>query len=107
LEETGMGVMDTGARERARTLFGTTSGTVAGELARSVMLFKSFSFSMMMKHWARAAAMPGGGATAAYVARLLVTGTIMGALATQLRDVASGKDPANIAEPQFWGESFL
>lgn len=107
LEETGMGVMDTGARERARMMFGTQSGTAAGELLRSVFLFKSFSFSMMMKHWARAAAMPTGTSTAAYVARLLVTGTIMGALATQLRDVAAGKNPANIAEPRFWGESFL
>lgn len=107
LEETGMGVMDTGARERASMLFGTTPGTVAGELTRSAFLFKSFSLSMMMKHWARAAAMPTGGATASYVARLAVAGTIMGALATQLRNVVSGKDPANVAEPQFWGEAAL
>ncbi len=107
LEETGMGVMDTGARERASMLFGTTPGTIAGELTRSALLFKSFSMSMMMKHWARAAAMPTGGATAGYVARLAVAGTIMGALATQLRNVVSGKDPANVAEPQFWGEAAL
>lgn len=107
LEETGMGVMDTGARERASMLFGTTPGTAAGELTRSAFLFKSFAFSMMMKHWARAAAMPTGGGTAAYAARLLVTGTVMGALATQLRNLSSGKDPANTAEPRFWGEAFL
>jgi hypothetical protein len=107
LEETGMGVMDTGARERARALFGTQAGTVWGELARSTMLFKSFSFSMMMKHWARAASLPSGSATASYVTRLLVAGTVMGALATQIRNVTSGKDPANMAEPKFWGESFL
>lgn len=115
LEETGMGVMDTGARERASMLFGSTAGTVAGELTRSALLFKSFSASMMMKHWARASSMPegsgsalfGGNGKAQYAATLLVTGTIMGALATQLRNVISGKNPANMAEPQFWGESFL
>lgn len=107
LEETGMGVMDTGARERASMLFGTTPGTIAGELTRSALLFKSFSASMMMKHWARAASMPTGSSAAQYAATLLVTGTIMGALATQLRNVISGKNPTNMAEPQFWGESFL
>lgn len=107
LEETGMGVMDTGARERSGALFGTTAGTVDGELIRSALLFKSFALSMMTKHWARAASMPTGGATASYVARIAVAGTIMGALATQLRNLASGKDPANVAEPRFWAEAAL
>lgn len=107
LEETGMGVMDTGARERASMLFGTTPGTAAGELTRSAFLFKSFAVSMMLKHWARAASLPSGQATAAYAARLFVAGTVMGAVATQLRNLAAGKDPANVAEPRFWGESIL
>lgn len=107
LEETGMGVMDTGARERVGMTFGTQAGTAAGELTRAAFLFKSFSWSMMMKHWSRAAAMPTASDRANYAARILVTGTVLGALATQLRNLASGKDPANIAEPQFWGESFL
>lgn len=107
LEETGMGVMDTGARERVGMTFGTKAGTAAGELTRAAFLFKSFSWSMMMKHWARAAAMPTAADRANYAARILVTGTVLGALATQLRNLASGKDPANVAEPQFWGESFL
>lgn len=107
LEETGMGVMDTGPRERTAMQFGTQAGTVAGELTRSALLFKSFSASMMMKHWARAASMPTGSSKAQYAATLLVTGTVLGALATQLRNVTSGKNPANMAEPQFWGESLL
>ena len=107
LEETGMGVMDTGARERASMLFGTTAGTGAGELTRAAFLFKSFAYSMMMKHWGRAGMMPTGTDRAQYAARLLVMGTIMGAVATQLRNLTSGKDPANIAEPRFWAESAL
>lgn len=107
LEETGMGVMDTGARERVGMTFGTKAGTTAGELTRAAFLFKSFSWSMMMKHWSRAASMPTASDRAQYAARILVTGTVLGALATQLRNLASGKDPANVAEPQFWGESFL
>jgi hypothetical protein len=107
LEEVGMGVMDTGSRERTRLLYGGQAGTLAGELTRSAMLFKSFSASMMMKHWTRAASMPTGSSAAQYAATLLVTGTIMGALASQMRNVSSGKNPANMAEPSFWGEALL
>jgi len=85
LEETGMGVMDTGARERAGMFLGTQAGTVSGELTRAALLFKSFSFSMMQKHWARAGMMETGMDRAQYVARLMVAGTIMGAVANQLR----------------------
>jgi hypothetical protein len=106
LEETGMGVMDSGVRERTRMTFGTTKGTVMGELARSTMLFKGFSASMMMKHWTRAKQMEGA-SSAMYAARLIVMGTILGGVATQLRNLAGGKDPANIVEPKFWGEAVL
>jgi hypothetical protein len=107
LEETGMGVMDTGARERAGVFYSGKSGTVGGELLRSVMLFKSFGLSMMQKHWARAASLEGNAAVANYAARIIVGGTILGAVANQLRNITSGKDPSNVAEPQFWGESLL
>lgn len=107
LEETGMGVMDTGARERLRMTFGTTAGTTAGELTRALMLFKGFSASMMMKHWARAQDMPTTAGAWTYGARLVVAGTIMGALANQLRNLTAGKNPENIAEPQFWGTALL
>jgi hypothetical protein len=107
LEEIGMGVMDTGVRERTAMRFGTQAGTKAGELIRSMLLFKGFSASMMMKHWARASDMPTASAKGMYAARLLVTGTIMGAVATQLRNLAAGKNPQNVAEPQFWGEATL
>lgn len=107
LEETGMGVMDTGARERLRMTFGTTAGTTAGELTRAAMLFKGFSVSMMQKHWARAADMPTTSSAWMYGARLVVAGTVMGALANQLRNLAAGKDPENIVEPKFWGTSVL
>lgn len=107
LEEVGMGVMDTGARERARMALGTQAGTMGGELVRSGMLFKGFSASMMMKHWARAASMPTGTDAAAYAARLVVMGTVMGAVANQLRTMVAGKDPPNIVEPRFWMEAAL
>lgn len=107
LEELGMGVMDTGARERAGMFLGTQSGTPSGELYRSALLFKSFAWSMMQKHWARAGAMPTALDRWNYASRLIVGGAALAAVAVQLRNLDSGKDPENMASPKFWGQSLL
>ena len=107
LEEVGMGVMDTGARERVGLTLGTQAGSLGGELTRGVMLFKSFSASMIMKHYARAGAMPTGTDKATYYAILVGVGMIAGAIAGQLRHLANGENPANMADPRFWMESAM
>lgn len=107
LEEAGMGAMDTGGRQRVALNFGTTKGTWGGELLRSALLFKSFAASMMMKHWARAATMPGMGSKFGYVAPLIVYGTLIAALGNQLRNVLAGKDPTNMASVPFWGSAVM
>lgn len=108
LEEQSMGVMESGARQRAWMAGvgqgGGTAGAVAGELAKSAMLFKGFSFAMMQKHWTRAGSMDG---TANYAARLITIGSIAGAAALQLQALARGEDPPNVAEPKFWAKAVL
>jgi hypothetical protein len=107
LEEVGMGVMDTGARERVSLTLGTQAGSVGGELTRGVMLFKSFSASMIMKHYARADAMPTGTDKATYYATLVAIGMLAGAVAGQIRHLINGENPANMADPRFWMESMM
>jgi hypothetical protein len=107
LEDAGMGAMDTGARQRIMTSIGTTKGTWAGELWQSAMLFKSFSFSMMYKHWMRAASMPGAGSKFGYMAPLIIYGAALAALGNQLRVLLAGKDPENMASPKFWTAALL
>ncbi len=111
LEETNMGVMQQGARQRASLAgVGTTGGTAAavgGELLRSSMLFKGFSAAMMQKHWTRAGSLPTGAGTAGYMARLFTIGTIAGGVALELQALARGEDPPNIVEPKFWGKAIL
>lgn len=107
LEETSLGVTDTGARERAIMTFGTKKGTYGGELVRSAMLFKGFSASLMLKHWNRATDLATAADRWSYGARLVVMSTILGAIAIQLRSMLNGQDPRNIAEPMFWGEAAL
>lgn len=108
LEEVGMGVMESGAAQRywaaGMGQSGGTAGAVAGELLRSSMLFKGFSFAMMQKHWTRAASMD---STAGYAARLITVGTLAGGAALTLQALTRGEDPPNIAEPLFWGKAAL
>lgn len=106
MEEMGMGVMDSGIRQRAGKMLGTAAGTPAGELLRSALLFKSFAFSMTGKHWARMMDLPPS-MSWKYGATLATVGTAMGALALQLRNIASGKDPENMVSPQFWGSAIM
>jgi hypothetical protein len=105
LEESTAAVMEQGVRERTRTRMGVMPGTHMGELASSLMLFKGFSVTMMMKHWARAKTMPTGTDRALYVARLLTAGTVMGALGIQLNNLAKGQDPENMASWRFWAHA--
>lgn len=107
LEEAGMGAMDTGARQRVWMQLGTTKGTAGGEFVKSVLLFKSFAASMMMKHWGRAGAMDSIGGKFAYMAPLIVYGTITAALGNQIRNLLLGKDPDSVLSPKFWGAALL
>lgn len=116
LEEAGMGAMDTGPRQRVLMTGGAARGTVAGELARSVGLFKGFAASMMMKHWTRAASMPGFTGKVAYLAPLIVFGTAIAAARNQIVNLLSGENPNNMVsdnpytlglDPKFWGAAAL
>jgi len=105
MDEVGAAVMEQGIRERVSKRIGTTPGTHLGELGSSLMLFKGFSFAMVGKHWARAGTMPTGTDRAQYVARLLTVGTVMGATALQLNNLAKGQDPENMASWRFWAHA--
>jgi hypothetical protein len=109
-EEAGMGAMDTGPRQKLSLTRGTQRGTVPGEIWRSMMLFKGFAASMMMKHWARAADMPGVSAKIKYMAPLFIYGTALAAVGNQIRNLISGADPENMNPKQnlaFWGKALL
>jgi hypothetical protein len=90
------------------TFGGQERGTFAGELGRSVMLFKGFPIAMMSRHWGRVlnADMTLASRTE-YVASLAVGLTVFGAMAIQLKDLRDGKDPRDMTSPKFWGAAFM
>ncbi|HCM6591341.1 TPA: hypothetical protein N3034_003505 [Klebsiella quasipneumoniae] len=104
-EEVDMAVITPGAREQLFTGGGLQRGTWKGELTRSVFLFKSFPISVVLRHWTRAMGMSSAGGRAVYIAAFLASTTMLGALSQQLNDMASGRNPREMAGKdagKFW-----
>lgn len=99
LEEVDTAVITPRASERAKMLqfFGDPQrGTIGGELARSVLLFKSFPLAMLQRHWRRAWAQPGTASRVKYAATMLGLTTIAGMASVQISQLLMGKDPKNM-----------
>ena len=97
----------------AQTWNGTQAGTGLGELARSVMLFKSFPIAMITRHWRRMLDAPqvGDGSMpmlanrVAYMGALTTSTMALGAISLQSVQIANGKDPIDMHgehAPKFW-----
>lgn len=94
------------------TMGGQQAGTYGGELARTVMQFKSFPIAMMTRHWRRmlegdhdATGAPMLANRAAYGFALLATATGLGAVATQEKQMLAGKDPIDMTQGRFWAKA--
>lgn len=94
----------------------TQRGTVRGELARSVMQFKSFPIAMVSRHWRRMLEAPQVGDGSApmlanrvmYAGALMLTTTALGAIASQAKQIIAGKDPIDMTGPhaaKFWAKA--
>jgi len=97
------------ATKLAASAGGMSRGTVRGELARSVMQFKSFPIAMISRHWRRMLEAPQGAAGAPMLANKLMYGaammtslTALGAIAFQTKQMVQGKDPIDMTSPKFW-----
>jgi hypothetical protein len=109
-EETGMGVMETGARQRAQVdkFMGGDENKVLGQVGRSVMLFKTFSASMVLKHWERMGSMQTLGSKAVYGTILAVYGTaIAAAINALVRPFVNGQDPPDMTKAKPWMAAML
>lgn len=96
LEEQNVAVIEPGARERAGTA-ALRAGTLQGELWRSVMLFKSFPHAMLLRHVERGLkAYEGTAGKVGYLASLIALQTLFGAVAMEVNDIISGRDPRNL-----------
>ena len=93
LDEQGMAVVEAGLRERTWMSPGTRKGTAMGEIMKSMLQFKSFSTSFLMRHGSRTMAQQGIKGKAAYAIPLIAMTTVLGGLVVQLKELANGNDP--------------
>lgn len=97
LEEQDIAVIEPGARERSMIQAGTVKGTVKGELVRSFFQFKTFPISMLMRHWQRGTGLYSTTrGKVGYLATLVAAQTVMGAIAMEINDILSGRNPRNL-----------
>lgn len=97
LEEQDIAVIEPGARERVLTQAGTERGTWKGEIVRSFFQFKTFPISMIMRHWQRGMGMYSTTkGKAGYIGTLLAAQTVLGAVAMEVNDMLTGKDPRSL-----------
>ncbi len=112
-DESEYAVMNPDIATRAiQTWGGQQAGTGVGELARATMQFKSFPIAMISRHWRRilesqasADGSPAMANKAAYTAALAITGTALGAIAFQTKQVTQGKDPVDMTTSKFWSRA--
>lgn len=76
-------------------------GTLRGEIGRSAVQFKSFGLSVVLSQTKQIMSMQTGHA-ARYAGGLIISTTLMGAIAMQLKALAAGKDPRPMQDTDFW-----
>lgn len=105
-------IVTPGWRERAQFYADLQRGTVKGEIARSVLQFKSFPWAYLQRGMDAVANMDGPVPKAAMISYLMLSTTIAGAMIIQVREMLAAKDPRKMFEnpksmAKFWGSAFL
>lgn len=82
-------------------------GSIGYELAKSGLMFKSFAMTFTVNQVRRTLAQQTVPDRIAYALDLAAGATITGALGLQLYELASGNDPRDMTQPEFWAAAAL
>ena len=94
-------VIDTSPTSHVVATLATQGGTFGGEVIRNSFQFKGFAVALMLKQFRQMAVMnPKDRVT--YAAQFVISATLLGGLAIQLREIAKGNDPRPMDSPEFW-----
>lgn len=73
------------------------TGTLLGEMLRSSpLMFKTFTFGVMLRHGGRMVEQPGFTGKLGYALSVAIPTTVAGVLAQQLYEIANGRDPRDM-----------
>ena len=100
-------VPSTTVKGRTALIGESKPGTIGGEFLRSFAMYKGFGVSLVNFHLMRGMNQPGAKGKGRYFADLIISTTIMGALALQLKEMSKGRDPRPMTDAEFWMAAFL
>lgn len=109
LRETRFAVPEATVTSQALMIHGAP-GTLMGEVSRNFAQFKMFGIAVTMLHGGRVAREFAAGnykGGALYAGGLLMTATLLGALALQIKELIQGRDPRNMLDEKFWGAAVM
>ena len=105
--ETELAVPSHSVRGRALLTGGTKPGTVVGEVARSMAMYKGFVTSQMygpiLQAWSKTNWKDRVAALSTYAFGM----TLLGGLAIQLKEISKGRQPRDMITLEFWGAAVL
>lgn len=108
-------VMEGGLRGRAFLTGKSAPDSFAGMAASAISMLKGYPVAMFaetLDDFAKRSSSQGGGGkgkavATAEVVTMFAAMTLMGALATQLKQIKSGRDPLDMTTQEFWGMASL
>lgn len=106
-EEADTGMLTPDLRTHALINQATRPGTLWGEFARSMMLFKTFSIAILTRAIPRIFASGVSGNRAGMAAQWAIGMIIGGAVSMQLKEIAKGRNPRDMADINFWAAATL
>jgi hypothetical protein len=105
--ETNFAVPSSSLRGRTALIGEAPPGTIRGEFLRSFAMYKNFGVTLANTHIMRGVTAKGAKRKGQYLADLMISTTVMGALAMQLKEMSKGRDPRPMTDSNFWGAAFL
>ena len=96
--ETNFAVPTSSAKGRITLAGNARPGTLKGEIINSGLMYKNFAITLGMTHLARGFQQVGLKGKAAYLIPMILGGTVMGAFAYELKQIAAGKKPTPTSE---------
>lgn len=110
--ETNFAVPSNSLRGRTFLTGETQPGTITGEMARSFAMYKNFGVTLVNTHLMRGMQLKTAGSKGSYFAGLIISTTLMGALALQLKEMSKGRDPREMFgdsedTAKFWFSAFM
>ena len=93
VNETNFAVPTSSAKGRITLAGSSQPGTLKGEVVNSMLMYKNFPITLGMTHLARGFQQVGLKGKAKYLVPMIAGGTVMGAFAYELKQIAAGKNP--------------